>query len=195
MSEGAAAVGVGRGACPRAQPAISDDDLLAVGDAPSFEQLYQRHVAAVYRYVASRVATREDAEDVTSDAFRRAWSSLGTYRGTGTFTAWLFGIVRRALAWHYRGRQPAVRLDPEITDSLADERPGPEEEAVAKDRRRIARSLLATLTHEQQEVLLLRFVAELSYAEIGHVVGKREEAVKKIAYRAIAEVNKRRMTP
>jgi RNA polymerase sigma-70 factor (ECF subfamily) len=195
MGESAAAIGLGHGACPRAQPTTSDDELLAIGDAPSFELLYQRHAEAVYHYVASRVATREDAEDVTSDAFHRAWSSLRTYRGTGTFKAWLFGIVRRALAWHYRGHAPAVRLDPEITDRLADERPGPEEEAIADDRRRIARQLVATLTSEQQEVLLLRFAGELSYAEIGQVVGKPDEAVKKIAYRAIAEINRRRETP
>jgi RNA polymerase sigma-70 factor (ECF subfamily) len=173
------------------QSAASADDLLASGDAPSFERLYQQHVDGVYRYVASRVATREDAEDVTSDAFRRAWGSLSNYRRTGTFKAWLFGVVRRALADYYRERRPTVELDPEMSATLADEEPGPEERALATERRQIGRRLLAALTPEQQEVLLLRFLAELSYAEIAQVLGKREDAIKKIAYRALARRNQR----
>jgi RNA polymerase sigma-70 factor (ECF subfamily) len=194
LGERLAATTVGGGEGAPAQSATTDDDLLAVGDVRSFERVYQRHVDAVYRYVASRVATREDAEDLTSEAFHRAWGSLRAYRGTGTFRAWLFGIVRRTLAGYYRAHNPSIPLDPDAAETIADEQPGPEEAAIAKDRRRIARRLLATLTAEQQEILVLRFVAELPYAEIGQVVGKREEAVKKIAYRAIAELNQRSET-
>ena len=55
----------------QAVPPTSDDEIAAIGGVASFERLYERHLEVVYRYVAGRVATREEAEDVTSDAFQR----------------------------------------------------------------------------------------------------------------------------
>lgn len=152
----------------------------------SFGTLYQRHLPAVYRYLASRVGTREEAEDLTSDVFRQAWTDRQKFRARGSFRGWLFTIVRRRLADHYRTRRPpATRLETGLADEVRDERPGPEDHVVQDERELFARQLLARLTPEQQEVLSLRFAAELSYAEIAVVIGKREEAVKKIAYRAL----------
>jgi RNA polymerase sigma-70 factor, ECF subfamily len=163
-------------------------------DAAGFTRLYQQEVANVYRFLASRVATREAAEDLTGDAFQRAWRGWPAFRGEGRERAWLFGIVRRTLADHYRSRSPFVTLPPEIAEGLTDETLGPEESSVYHERMRQGQALLAQLKPEQQEILCLRFLAELTYAEIAQVVGKREDAVKKIAYRAIEEM-KRRQTP
>jgi RNA polymerase sigma-70 factor (ECF subfamily) len=162
-----------------------------MGDGSSFTLLYERYLEPIYRYAAARLATREEAEDVTSEAFRRAWSSLGAYRASGTFRAWLFRIVRRTLADHYRRAQPAVPLGQEAADLLPDEQPTPEERLERDAQRLHARQLLASLTAEQQEVLCLRFVGELSYADIAQVLGKREDAVKKTAYRALESIRRR----
>jgi RNA polymerase sigma-70 factor (ECF subfamily) len=192
MNESTGVTTFGTIARSQAVPPASDEEIAATGGVASFERLYERHLEVVYRYVAGRVATREEAEDVTSDAFQRAWAGLVAYRGNGTFKAWLFGIVRHALADHYR-RPRLSRFEPNTAETLADEQPGPEERAIDGERQQQARQLLATLKREQQEVLHLRFVAELTYAEIAQVVGKREEAVKKIAYRALAEIKRRQI--
>lgn len=155
-------------------------------DGARFTLLYEQHLSAVYRYVSSRVGSREEAEDVTAEAFRAAWTSRATYRGRGTFRAWLFGIVRRTLADHYRRRTPpAASLEAETADLLPDSAPSPEEQALEREQQQRARGLLAELSPQQQEVLSLRFAADLTYPEIALVVGKREEAVKKIAQRAL----------
>jgi|SRR5579871_5685992 len=159
-----------------------------VAHADDFTLVYERHLPAVYRFVAARVATPEEAEDLTSEVFRQAWTNRRAYRGRGSFRAWLFTIVRRTLADHYRSRRPpATRLDVAGGADLeiADEMPSPEDHVVQDERALLVRTLLARLTPEQQEVLSLRFAAELSYAEIAVVIGKREDAVKKIAYRAL----------
>jgi RNA polymerase sigma-70 factor (ECF subfamily) len=163
----------------------SDEVLAAQPDARGFALLYERHLPAVYRYIAGRVSKREAAEDLTSEAFRQAWTSRRTYRGRGSFRAWLFSIVRRTVADYYRRQQPATQLAHAVAEDLVDEGPSPEDEAVREEQQRHTRSLLAALSQEQQEVLSLRFAAELTYAEIASVIGKREEAVKKIAYRAL----------
>jgi RNA polymerase sigma-70 factor (ECF subfamily) len=167
--------------------AIATDELLAHGGHPEdFSLLYERHLPAVYRYVAARVGTHEEAEDLTSDSFRLAWANRGAYQGRGSFRAWLFTIVRRTLADHYRTRRPTpTPLDPAASDAIRDTTQSPEDHIVQDERELFVRELLARLSPEQQEILSLRFAAELSYAEIAVVVGKREDAVKKIAYRAL----------
>src|SRR5215472_3021095 len=79
-------------ACTSFAPtALSSDTTLPLDD-DTFALLYERHLPGVYRYISSRVASHEEAEDLTSDAFRAAWTSRRAYRGRGTFRAWLFCI-------------------------------------------------------------------------------------------------------
>jgi RNA polymerase sigma-70 factor (ECF subfamily) len=170
-----------------------DEMRAAEGDAASFALLYERYLGSVYRYVAARLARREEAEDVTSEAFHRAWSSRGAYRASGTFRAWLFRIVRRTLADHYRRAQPPARLRQVIAELLQDQHPTPEECVGRREQQQEVWQLLAGLTSEQQEILCLRFVAELSYVDIAQVLGKREDAVKKAAYRALESIRRRQL--
>jgi len=171
-------------ACATLAPSVALAEATPVDDA-GFALLYERHLPGVYRFASSRVASREEAEDVTSEAFRAAWSSRRTYRGRGTFRAWLFCIVRRTLANHYRHRKPVSSLGLPDARRLPDAAPTPEEEALLEEERETARVLLRGLSDLQQEVLQLRFAADLTYPEIAVVIGKREEAVKKIAQRAL----------
>jgi len=164
---------------------VPDDALAQRGDAASFTELYERHLPAVYRYLVGRVRSREEAEDLTSDVFRHVWTSRHRFGGFGTFRAWLFTIVRRTLADHYRRHQPLERLGPAIAERVLDSALTPEDQVVKDERELLVRRLLAGLADEQQEILGLRFAAELTYAEIAVVIGKREHAVKKIAYRTL----------
>jgi RNA polymerase sigma-70 factor (ECF subfamily) len=173
-------------------PAPTADELLARrADSQSFGLLYERHLPSVYRFVSSRVLSREEAEDLTSEAFRQAWTSRRGYRGRGSYRAWLFSIVRRTLADHYRRHRPAAILESSVASRLLDTGPTPEDEAMLQEQQRQARSLLNGLSQQQLEVLSLRFAAELTYSEIGVVIGKREDAVKKIAYRALEAIRGR----
>lgn len=165
-------------------------EALAVLDAATFVALYHRHLHDVYRYASARVRTPQEAEDITSEAFQRAWKSRGRYQGQAGFRPWLFGIVHRTIADHHRRSKPAARLSESVADNLLDGRPTPDEELAKRERVRRARAMLESLKPEQRDVLTLRFVAELSYAEIARVVHKREDAVKKIAYRAMEQLRR-----
>jgi RNA polymerase sigma-70 factor (ECF subfamily) len=168
----------------RSEP-TPDEVLASRSDADSFSVLYQRHLPAVYRYLAGRLRSREEAEDLTSEVFRHAWISRSGYRGRGSFRAWIFSIVRHSLASHYRAHHPAGPLEPAVAEQLLGTDASPEDQVVQDEHEREARRLLAGLNPQQQEILALRFAAELTYAEIAAVIGKREDAVKKIAYRAL----------
>jgi RNA polymerase sigma-70 factor (ECF subfamily) len=158
---------------------LRDPDELADG--------YARHVSRIYGYIAARVASREDAEDVTAETFERALRSRRTAPPEGALDRWLFGIARRAIADHFRRTRPAERLA-KAHELLIDPAEGPEDMSVRREQVRTARAALAALTDEQQDVLALRFVGELTYSQIGDLIGRREDAVKKIAHRALAKI-------
>jgi RNA polymerase sigma-70 factor (ECF subfamily) len=162
------------------------------GDTESFVRLYKSYLKPVYRYVYARLGNRQEAEDVTSLAFERAWASLHSYRPTGSFKGWLFTIAHHSLVDYLRGRGRDRRAIPaaDLAETVSDPASGPEESALASDQLRRVLATLARLGEEQQEVITLRFMAELPYAEIGRVMGKSEAAVKMIAYRALEAIKR-----
>lgn len=102
---------------------VSDEELARRADADSFAVLYQRHLPAVYRYLAGRLSSPQEAEDQAGDVFRQAWINRTTYRGRGSFRAWIFTIVRRTLADYYRQHKhiPAAPSTPDKLQSLLDQ--------------------------------------------------------------------------
>lgn len=165
--------------------APSDEVLARRGDAAGFCELYRRYSSFVYRHLYLQTGDQDEAEDITSRVFELAWKKRATYRGSGRYKSWLFSIVRHAIIDHRRGFKPAGQLPEgaEVVDVGATS--DPEARAVAGERERLVRKMLSGLTPGQQQVLLLRFDSELSYREIAQIVGKREAAVKMVAYRAL----------
>lgn len=170
--------------------AIVDEDealVVAARVRPEvFGQLYQRHVASIYRYVRTRTASEEEAADVTQSVFIKAMASLDKYRPGSPFAAWLFRIARNASTDAYRRRRKTVGLDalPELAlESLAD---SPEDVVLKHERLRRLRGLVARLDADKQELLALRFGAGLTLREIAGVVGKGESAIKKQMSRVMA---------
>ena len=164
--------------------AHEDDAVLVLrarSDPADFAALYERYLDPVYRYCYRRLATRETAEDATSQVFFKALASLPTFRA-GSFRAWLFTIAHNVVTDSYRRRRPTQTLDdmPEPEDPAH----GPEERAVAADERRNLHALLGRLTADQQRVLELR-LAGLTGAEIAAVLGRDVAAIKMLQLRAM----------
>ncbi len=173
-----------------AAPPGTEEALALRGDADSFMRLYRLHVRTVYRYLLARLGRAQDAEDVTAQVFERAWTSLPRFRPSGTFKSWLYTIAHRALVDHYRRpAPPMVSLD-DLSAVLTDPVAGPEDGAVTSAQLQQVLNLLERLTPEQREIVSLRFFAELRYEEIARVTGKRESAVKMMAYRALEEIRR-----
>ncbi len=80
-------------------------------DADAFAELYRRHVTSVYRYHMAHTGNVKDAEDLTSQTFMAALEGIRSYRGTGSFAAWIMGIASRKRAMFFRGSKPEVPLD------------------------------------------------------------------------------------
>lgn len=154
-----------------------------------FTRLYRRYVTPVYWYFYQQCGTVQDAEDLTATTFSQALVSLDRYQEQGRFAAWLFSIARHTLLTHRRGR---AWLGEELTpDHLMAAEQEPEAVALSHDELRRLQHLIQQLPPDQREALSLRFLAELRTAEVAHVLGRSEGAVKMLVQRAVMSLRER----
>jgi RNA polymerase sigma-70 factor (ECF subfamily) len=150
------------------------------GDAEAFAELYRRYLTPVYRFIFRRVGGDvAAAEDLTSQVFLEALDGLSGYRERGQFVAWLFTITRRRLADRYR--KPEMSSLEDVPEALLGIPDGMEH----RENMRRLKQMLAELDDKKRELLQLRFSAELSFAEIAAVLGRKEAAVKMSLYRVL----------
>lgn len=157
-------------------------------DLGAYAELYDRYLNPVYRYFFLRLGSRPEAEDLTSQVFLAALESLSSYRSGGSFRAWLFGIARRKLADHYRLRRPQVSLE-QVGDLPARHEPALARLASREQLRGLA-ELVAGLRDSERELLSLRFAAGLSFAEMAHLLKRKESAVKMSLYRLLERLER-----
>jgi len=171
---------------------LPDSTLALRGDADSFMQLHHRYAAPVYRYLAARTDPHS-AEEVTALVFERAWHSLPRFQPSGSFAGWLFTIVHRTLIDSYRQSSAQQRHTTALDETVRDPHALPDVIAVQREQNQALLEALKSLPAEHQELIRLRFFADLSYSTMAGIVGKKEAAVKMMTYRAL-ETLKRRMS-
>lgn len=160
-------------------------------DPTVFGQLYERYVVKIYNYVYYRTGNHHDAEDLTSRVFYRALMHVKDYVDRGVpFSAWLYRIAHNLVAnWHRdHGRRQDVDFDDaQLTDVPL---PGvrhelPESVAEDNEKRRWLLAAIRQLPEERQELLILKFVEQLSNAEVGQIMGRTEGAIKSLYHRTL----------
>jgi RNA polymerase sigma-70 factor, ECF subfamily len=171
---------------------IETDDVLiqrAQQDPAAFEPLYERYVAQIYAYCFYRIGNAQDAEDVTARAFYQALTHLNRYTARGVpFAAWLFRIAHNLVAnWHRdTSRRHSVSLDaaidtPDPGRSLTDRAEGNEETHDLWE-------VIRRLPPERQQLLVLKFVDEMSTEQIAVIMGRSEGAVKALLHRTLVSM-------
>jgi RNA polymerase sigma-70 factor (ECF subfamily) len=154
------------------------------GDAEAFGQLYLLHLERIFRYVYYRVGTASEAEDLTEHVFLKAWEAVSRYESRGLpFAAWLYRMAHNAVIDHYRASRPTTSIDE--TFDLEDEKQSPTGAVIAGVDREELRQAIQRLNHDQQLVVVMRFVEGMSHAEVGRILGKSEGAVRVIQHRAL----------
>lgn len=153
-------------------------------DVEAFALLYDRYVQPLYHYCYHRTNNVHEAEDLTSQTFLAALEAFPKYRRGGHFAAWLFTIARNKVIDYYR-RMSHVPLDEASAPPLHPDLAGESESAQQK---RVLLSLIGRLEEDEQELIRLRYVAELPFAEIARALHKNEAATKKMLYRLLARL-------
>lgn len=152
----------------------------AKANVEAFGPLYERYVQQVYRYMRTRTRNEDDAADLTQQTFLNALHGLPRYTARGVpFAAWLFRIALYTIRQKQRKERITVSWDllPEALHPKGDE--GPEGVILSNERMVRIEGLLEQLKTSQRELLVLRFAAGLSSAEIAAVLGKKQSAIKK----------------
>lgn len=160
--------------------------LEAAGDPSAFAEVYRRHVTRVYRYLLARVGNVPDAQDLTSLTFLAAYESVSSYRGEGSYAAWLLAIARRKAADHFRRNRRWLPLEAALR--LPHSGPTPEESAAEYSRREQLLGAFRRLGANRAEALSLRMFGGLTALEVGRVMGKSEGAVKMLVSRALRDL-------
>ena len=158
-------------------------------DRRAFVTLYQRHLKRVYVYHLARTGNEQDAQDLTSETFLAALGSIMAYRPDHSFAAWLLGIAHHKLADFYGRKAPESALE-EADDPPAKD-PPTEQTVVRRIELGRVRHVLGLLPPERADALSLRYFCDLSLAEVAHVMGKNEPAVKMLIYRGLQEMRDR----
>ena len=158
------------------------------GDADAFEQLVEAYRNQVFRLALRMCGNEADADEVAQEAFLSAWKGLPNFRGESQFSTWLYQLTTHAAIDLMRRekRQAAAEDIDEIT--TADDGPSPQQQAERAETRREVRSALMQLPEEYWQVLLLRFMQELSYEEIGRALKLPVGTVKSRLNRAKAQL-------
>lgn len=153
-------------------------------DTEVFALLYDRYVQRLYHYCYHRTNNVHDAEDLTAQTFLAALEAFPHHRRDADFAAWLFTIARNKVVDYYR-RTPHVPLEesllPPFHSDLA-------HETETSQQRGVLLAALRALTEDEQELIRLRYVAELSFREIARALRKSEDATKKMLYRLLARL-------
>jgi len=172
----------------RATAAEPWDDHLFVaavlaGDPAAFRVLFDRHAAAVRRFLRDLLRDEARADEATQETFVRAHARLATLRNDQRLRPWLLGIARRVWLEEARRRRPQADLD-----ELVDPAPSPRGELLAAEQMRLFRAALGRLSAERRGVLLLQLDHELSYDEIASVMGMSSAQVRNELHRGRQEL-------
>ena len=190
--------GEAAGAAGRVVPLDPDRSLLraAQADPARFDALYRKYLAQVYSFAYHELGDHHAAEDVTEQTFLLALGALPRFREeapddagpeASTFRVWLLRIARNTIANQRRTlrRRPAASLDTIAEAAAPDD---PEGDVLARADASAAWAAVARLPGDRRRAVVLRFVEEMSTAEIAGVLGRSEGAVRVLLHRALRTV-------
>ena len=171
----------------RTSPLDEDARLVqaAQENSADFKLIYQKWLKPVYRYFYFRVGNEKDAEDLTSQVFIKVYEDLPRYRNRGYFSAWLFAIARARAVDFYRKKKRDIPLEEAVTLRAEGSITA---RIIFNDDLRHVQALIQRLEPDEQELIRLRFVAELSYSEIGDLLSRKEAAVRKAISRILNRI-------
>jgi len=163
--------------------------LAAEGDRRSFGEFYELFLDEIYRYIFFRIGDHNEAEDLTAKVFLQAWESLTKRRHKqkiNNIRAWVYRIARNEVIDYHRTKKLQVPLDDYPDHKLQ----GNWLESELDDlfiSRKLAQGV-RQLPENYQEVIILRFINQLSHAEAAEILNVTESYVRVLQYRALQKM-------
>jgi RNA polymerase sigma-70 factor (ECF subfamily) len=160
------------------------------GDSSAFGALYDHYHAMIYRFVIVKVGRREEAEDITHQVFLSAWQSVKGYTHRGhPFSSWLYQIARNQVIDYYRSHKNETSLDEVDAEELVIASVAQGDVSTTLEIKKV-HDAIKKLKPDYQDIIILRFIEDVSVKEAAAALGKTEGAVKLMQYRAMKELKK-----
>ncbi len=166
---------------------------IAKGDADAFELLVHRHQTSVLNLIYRFIGDRTQAKDLSQEVFIRVWQAAKTYRPEAKFTTWIYRIAAnvcfnelksaRRRRW-FQFRRSDEDNEGSIEETFSDGSPTAEDLLLERERSRQISDALQSLPDNQRMALVLKRYDDLSYAEIGQIIGCSVSAVESLLVRA-----------
>lgn len=160
-------------------------------DPEAFAKLYDLYARRIYRFIFFKVANHEEAEDITSEVFLKAWHYLNEKKKIESFSGLLYKLARNCIIDLYRSktRQTEVLSMDDINSKVDINDDGKWKEALGDklETQKIIQCL-QKLKQEYREVVTLRYVEELEIGEIAEIMGKGNIAVRVTLHRGLRKL-------
>lgn len=155
------------------------------GDQDAFAKIYDNFIDQIYRYVYYRVQG-EDVEDIVETVFLKVWENLKQYKPQQkSFSAWVFRIAHNLVIDHYRAAKDKAyeELNPDLPDLDRMHHPI----KITQDRfdNATLKKAMVKLKKQYHDIILYKFVNELSNSEIAEILGKSEGSLRILQFRAL----------
>ncbi|MFA6533569.1 MAG: RNA polymerase sigma factor [Patescibacteria group bacterium] len=160
---------------------------LKTKDPEAFGQFYDIYVKKIYRFIYFKVSSKEEAEDLTAEAFLKIWEYIFAGKKVDNLNAFTYQVARNLVIDFYRQKsQKTIALESEeILAEIPDPTAGAEKIAeLWLDQEELAK-YLKQLKDEYREIIILKYLDELSVSEIAKVLDKTNGNVRVLAHRAL----------
>ncbi len=154
-----------------------------------FEEIYDRSVKEIYRFIFLKVSSQEVAEDLTSETFTRIWKSLQAEENIENPRAFAFRIARNLVIDHYRRKEFLKVTTPDKIDVSDTEKRADERAEITSEMERVGEAL-RKLSEDYQNIVIWYYLDELSISEIADLLAKSETTVRVSIHRALKALKK-----
>jgi RNA polymerase sigma-70 factor, ECF subfamily len=167
-----------------------DDELVRRtihGDVNAYGTLFDRYIEPIYQYLSFRIGDREIVEDLAEIIFIKTWETLIQNQvDIYNFKAWIYRVARNQITDHYRTRKVHVSMDD--VPYLSDPTPSIESTIEGQEERRILLHAVSKIEPQLQEILIYRFINQLSHGEIAKIMNRSESHLRVLQYRALSKL-------
>ena len=162
------------------------------GDEEAFSILYQENIKKIYSYIYYRTGNVKDAEDLTARVFQRALKHITRYKRTKVpFSAWLYRIAHNLVANWHRDSKHKRELPLEDHAYIQSKSVVPEKQIEKNQQIEHLMRVVRKLSQDRQQLLILKYMDDLTNREIGAIMKKSEGAIKSLYHRTLKELRKK----
>lgn len=161
------------------------------GEASAFGLLYDIYQPKIYRFIYLKVSNSEEAEDLTHQVFLSAWEHISRFVDQQVpISSWLYQIARNKVIDHYRTRRIQIPLEDSPESALIAEHDDVGARVQESMDKELVRKHLQRLPQDYQDIIIMKFVEDLSNTEIAAATGKNAGALRVLQHRALKQLKK-----